>query len=1710
MRSDKKISLARVVKYHPRLIIPYFRYRALIFKKRGLKLLTKLRRVYIRHRLVNSLALATISIFGVSLVLYFINQPNYSLTLAEIRLTGNVDMPLTNKTQFSKKTNSYKLAATQPSASLTIGNNNINRAPYGINLPSDLKKSGITITDGATGLSFTIVPELNAAKVAKISNRFVYPVSKSIKAVYSVKQNGLEEDLIISKPISNITLKYRLKLPGSLVARQLGDGSIGIYSANPVLFGNVSASTPSDQKDLYNLRRNAQKNYLVFRLAPPVVEQTSGGTVKASAKFNLSGNNLTTIASGLSGLHYPISIDPDVVVTSANNFELGNNEGGINIGSTGITEAGINGGSICNSGTSNCLYGFSGWNTANSSPSGFTPVAYASSAIYDGRLYVVGGCYTTTTLCDTLSNKIQYASFGTFGSSPTGGFSSTSWGTLSLPTGLNGVFQAGVAIYDGYLYIVGGCSTITSSTCSANASNVIYWRQLDPNSGGFNANSSWQALNLPSGFGGRFGLSVVTYNDIMYLLGGCTYTSGSGSSLSCTAQKDVWFAQLNADGSVASTSGTANFNLSPDQFNATPRFDFGATAYNGYLYIAGGCSSISAGSCTPTADTEYTALNSINGNTVSSSSPAGAPSRWITGNTPTTAAFGVGLTINNGYIYYVGGCSTMTNGVCGSSASINQIKYTNLNADGELSSWFLDATTLPNSAAGVSLSAFNNYLYASGGSNGTSLNYVVFAPINASLPASSGWQSVGEDGTSAPDGDTIGAGGVILDGYYYWFDGISGSSGTPGGGVYETPINSLANPSVTPTWKQVGTMSTATAFAGYAVSNNDIWVIDGCTNWSTSLWQCTNVFGSLSYSIDTTQYFQANTNNGYLCTPPTPPATTPCTASSATASTPSLAGPIYEPNGNSGGSYADEAIGVNYQGVPYIVVVNGYDTVGDITVCETGYLSLQSDGSWNGSSQWQLSSAILNHTADAKGTYSCLGIYGGGLAYAPDIGSGYLYFVGGVAGSCTGCTGYNVNGNGEDTIYYEPLSSIIGTSGSCTEGGGGTCTTWNVSSQVYPSNAAFLEVGYYGGSLYAAGGATATSETAGDTALNTSYSSGINSSTGDLTGWVSLGTFGSAHSRPNGVVYNGYIYLIGGVTGETAISDAWFDRISTSLSGDNGIWQTYGSNLPDFISANETIAYNNYLYVLGGVTNQGSSATSPAMTNTIYDTEINPGGSLSGSGWVRAATLPSNMFSFGAVAYGGFMYIVGGCNSLPTGGQSPGYGCGSYISGNNIYFAQISSNGSLVAPTSCTPASGVWCELTSSPISAGDWGLNAVAYNGYLYILDGCIAITSSGDCSTFSNSIYYAELTPSGIPEVPTNPSTSSSTCTPVTGVWCQTNVFATPRALAGVTAYDGFMYIADGAANSSPNCSSLIGYCDDVQYAPINPNGSLGSWNYTTPTLGYQTYVSLSGYDGFLYIYGGQEYSTTGGNTFTGTGASSINADGTIGRWSSSYILSSIGSGALYDGYLFIPGGFASGQSSSTYNTSYQNFGYLSSTAFAGLLVFPRVGRYSELIDLGLNGSGGNATPTFIINTGSSIGNPTQVGEAGGITINYETDANTCPGVLNPLDLQTLTLPPPNTTDGSYALGSPLEPSPQGNQPVAFTINQDGCNNITNNARFLWLSYTLDDSETASQTIGSTNPNYTSLSRIDVYYHPSPKARLQGGQTLINGQIQPLDTQP
>lgn len=189
-------------------------------------------------------------------------------------------------------------------------------------------EKGSTVTDPVTQTSVTFKPDFGLAEPRQDQNRLIYPLKAgTAQKIYTLKATGLKEDIVLNEfEKDTMDFRYKLELSDGTEARMESDGSVGVYGAPKELLGNVSTATENDASLLKKARQNAEKSTLLFTFPAPFVKEVGRKSSGARAWYSLKGDELTLHASGLKQASYPLSIDPSVYIETARKLMRGNNE----------------------------------------------------------------------------------------------------------------------------------------------------------------------------------------------------------------------------------------------------------------------------------------------------------------------------------------------------------------------------------------------------------------------------------------------------------------------------------------------------------------------------------------------------------------------------------------------------------------------------------------------------------------------------------------------------------------------------------------------------------------------------------------------------------------------------------------------------------------------------------------------------------------------------------------------------------------------------------------------------------------------------------------------------------------------------------------------------------------------------------------------------------------------------------------------------------------------------------------------------------------------------------------------------------------------------------------------------------------------------------------------------------------------------------------
>jgi hypothetical protein len=1466
------------------------------------------------------LALLVVISFG---AIQLLNPDHYYLTPQSQALLGEAPANLAKQLKYDAKAKQFQynqqavaagapdspqaaLAAAQKGSKVGGGAKN-----FATSIATDAQK-GITLndtTDQTGQVSIRLIPEFKARDGKQVSDRIVYPlVNQSGQLVYTVKANGLKEDLVIEESDGRDTrsFDYTLKLPASLEARLLSNGSIGIYSADQALFGNISYGSDADRAKVEAARTKSDKNNLVFMIPAPVIRQTGDGNDQVAASFKLDGDRLTLTAKNLTKASYPISIDPSVAVTSATSFGLGNQEGGIEFDATNnqLKRGSLTGGTI---GAWHYTHGSSDLGTSNPSNLGFsTARAGHATIVYNGYIYVIGGAHATSdTACnptnDAYCSDVQYAQLN-----PNGTVGSWAF-TTSMPQVRS---DMSFATYNGYIYIIGGNQglPITSTTIYAKVNS-------DGTLGTWQTGAALVNYALSS--------SAEAYNGYLYVIGGCRFYDVNISPARCTVvSQSVQYAPIKADGSLGAwhyTSNSVDNSTTLTNALSTGRFGLGSAVYNGYIYVMGGCTATTAGipACSAsTSSVEYAALNAD-----------GTVGTWATlGNMAGSITQNARTAVYNGYLYVSGGATT-------------NVTYASINADGTLGTWRTTSTFTSN-RYGLTTVAYKGYVYILGGGNGgTNYNDVQYAPIDSEgvigqYAAATNYTVTNYNGAT-----------VAYNGYLYQTGGQDGGVGFSNEVRYAA-INSDGSLG---SWLDSGSnIPVALMQHSVVIDNGYMYILGGCSSGNCTSYLST-VYSALINANGTTGAFTGT--SGFT---------------SARAGHSSLVynGYIYVIGGCTAGTSGCTTVTTNVRYALICTVANGG---------QGGCAGTPGTGTAGKVGTWNDTAALPTTNV--------------GYSHGSVVASGYIYVIGGTA----------IDG----AVYY----ALICTGTNNGVGGcgatAGTVGTWNSATTMStPSHA--HKAFFYNGYIYVVGGVNPS-----NTKLSRTIYAKVNAD-GTLGSWSNTNSLTTARQIHGGTVYNGYIYIVGGFNSSSnPINSVEYAPINNGGNGALGsVIQTtnYGNGAR---SRTATAAYNGFLYTIGGFDD------APVTYNHVLYAEIKSDGLL--GTWTSTTNFPVTIQETVAMVRDGYLYTAGG-----NGGTE------------SVRYALICTG------TNTTDG----CTTSSAPGSIGTWGNpqtggtlpqlptnhEATVIGNYMYVMGGCTGSPCSvGNMQSF---VYYAQFGNSG-----------------TLGAWLTANTYQTARQYYVSFHTDGYIYIAGGANET------LATKYSDVQYAKVNSDGSLGTWQFANKLPDVRWGAVAASSNGYAYVIGGNNGLRQGGAYIA-----SINANGTLGEWS----FASVSFPTLC--------GCADQASAATYKGRIHMTGLLYDTGpdidtiSIGLKSISRSGRYSRMIDLG-----SDAVATKLLYRG------TQQDES--IRFRYRNAGNL-----------------------TAVFGS-LITSPVTKSNLLYSL-------AATELRYRQLTFELDDSKNA--VFPDSDSYVTKLEDFELYQRAGSTQRLRGGKMLFNGEMRGLDAQP
>lgn len=250
------------------------------------------------------------------------------------------------------------------------------------------------------------------------------------------------------------------------------------------------------------------------------------------------------------------------------------------------------------------------------------------------------------------------------------------------------------------------------------------------------------------------------------------------------------------------------------------------------------------------------------------------------------------------------------------------------------------------------------------------------------------------------------------------------------------------------------------------------------------------------------------------------------------------------------------------------------------------------------------------------------------------IHAGYIYCITG-----------SLDGSSSNAVY----SATVGS---------GSIGTWNPQSSFYPSLLSYVSCVEDSGYITCVGGFNG-----GSSYDYVNYASISSGSVGPWTGTVAYGASGGTNVFSEScVTYNGYIDCVGGANSTGSMNEVYYASLNNgAISGSWTRDASYGIAVDNL----SCVVYNGYVYCVGGYT--GS-----AQTNQVWYAQLGPSGGITGS-WMQTTDYGSatggDTSGNGGVATnlmscavsGGYDYCVGGTNSTTY--------------SDAVYYAQLSSSG---------------------------------------------------------------------------------------------------------------------------------------------------------------------------------------------------------------------------------------------------------------------------------------------------------------------------------------------------------------------------------------------------------------------------------------------------
>ncbi len=1316
--------------------------------------------------------------------------------------------------------------------------------------------SAVTLNDPTNNIGIKIIPNFSVGEPKKDQNRIIYPVvGKNALKVYTLKGSGIKEDIILKDKPKNDAMQfdYDITLPAGVELRAEGDGSIAAYGVDSTLLGNVSTGTEKDAELLKSARENGEKNNLLFTIPAPFIIESSESQSAARAWFSLNETTLSLHTSGLHSASYPLSIDPTIYVETARKFMRGNNETNVDFDTTNelIQKSQTTGARI--DGWVDSVDMSAGlWDHSVASAGGFV---YRAGGRIDPTMPYIAGQQATVQSSDSLTFTMDMPTTRPAGDLYIALIAKNGNNRVTPPSGWTEYadLQQHAAYYKEGTD-AGGGNEAASYTWNV-ATTAEQWSGVILRIKGFNTGSPISGTAGTGDNGGAAGVPLLP---------------NTGSAPTHDATLVIRAAGINAD--------------APSDYTWLP---------NGHTKVYSGVSTAGGGAATA-------ALVSM------------------TVDQPPLAASSPGTVslVSDGLLNDTYGASTIAIRPATVTAGYqNSVEWAQFNpttlaidspnpGTGACSGWCSNsAYNLPANRVGMSMVAYNGYLYALGGTpDGTAANATSTVWI-AKLGAN------GEPQLWHPTGGTPA----------YWYV----STNTLPAALSYTSIAAYKNK----LYMVGGRNTTGTSINDVRVADflptGDIgpWSTSGMQNLTTPgarFGHSVHIYNDVMYVIGgnssgtllATNYYSKLNSDGTMNTWQATTSFTTARASFGGQMTGVWGAYMYIAGGCSAltsGYCSTVASDIQLASINADGTLAPWNQILSLSNQRIGYSFIAWQGGLyrSGGCNRQNTSTGVCYATHRNVEYGAVNPAGDASTVRNSEPANTAPCSGGSPVSC------DLPGAGDGAQQGGQMSSAIVINNGFIYNIGG-CTNVAANNVCENGGTAQSSGNVMYASLDSEGKMTKPSVCTGGTYVTNSL--WCVDSTRTLNGTTGL-------SAASASVFNNTIYVAGGTTGSDWQNDVW--RVSLNADGSlYGAWtaQDMNTNLGlsgtsddergymyTFTRANPASAGTtpgNY-YMLGGCRG-GGGATADGIGCGSYYTDvikcnINFSGALSGCTTTGQLQIDADNVNAGSqglglmagTVYANRIYLVGGaCTEVDVGGTGDdNRPCGITYSGNrkDTIYASIDASNNIVASSG-----GVW-QFTTGQMNPVRRRAVAFGYNGYIYSLAGYSGTASlqdllfakidvsTGDMGNFdssgvvvtprwdlraivSNGYVYAiggcgtgaapDQCTAMQPEVQTFQLYNNDSGTPISYA-ASANQFTTDRMGASSAILNGYLYVAGGCTTTAEICTTTL---DSVQYAAIDSYGALSTaWVAGGNLPAARAWGQLESAGGTLYYIGGQSNTAT-----------------------------------------------------------------------------------------------------------------------------------------------------------------------------------------------------------------------------------------------------------